>query len=440
MINELNIKELTWGQAKGLIKNVNPELAKIIDKISPGQQFKLLRATYRFGDPLLKNTKLHFPLKKPGAIAIDHPSIPHYLKESYGYNHGANPVSILLNKSAELFITQDQRIIPFALAKPGSITGAWRILDEDVSHAPATYLWSMTAGARSLFMLPKISKQTAHQRLKKHFQINIDKPANLQDHWSIFKELSNSLRFPDDWQLDILYFNHEWFKFLNDPMWQPFHYYLLKSLWRTSGYWRNQFTWDSLFSNIRLRKQLVPSPQVTELTKHILMIGVGAIPGFEPAINDNCAPVKTLQKIYSDIYKLEKYAPCIMQPGYFSMHKKSQPIYYSLQVPTALEYSPKSSKHSTSLSDLYDIENLFKKYMVSLSAETSTLASTPMANLVEQVRYNFYHTNTGFYKNILPCRLIANEDSRFLQNWHHSINHSFAQNSHFFNGCVSISM
>ncbi len=436
---KLAIETLLWSEARNNLVDLNPELVAIIDSISPDDSYKLTKARYQFGDAMLTQTKLHLPCVGGGTIPYDNESVPLSLQKELGYNFGANPVAILLNKSAELYISLADRIIPYALASPGKIIGAWRVLDDSVSHCPATFLWGMTAGARSIFMLPKISKQVAHQRLKREFNIEVDKPKNITDHWHVFKALNKSKSFQSEWHVDVLYFNAKWFEMLRDIAWSAFHKYLLDSVWKGGSFWRNQYVWETLLAHIRFQKGLLPSPQVTDLVKHLFTIGVGVVPGFQPALSDNLAPVENLQKIYTDCYNLGEYAPIIMQPSYFSFYDKTAPVYYSLQYPTALELSPKSSKHSTTLSDLYDTGSLLGKYLQELDPEKLHLETTPLGNLSKHVDYDLFHSNTGPYQHIRSCSHVPKEDDNFLGPWINTENCLFPPNSTFFNGCIRIS-
>ena len=72
------------------------------------------------------------------------------------------------------------------------------------------------------------------------------------------------------------------------------------------------------------------------------MIGLGSAVGFRPATDESLAPVKLIQEAYVERYGLKKYAPTIMIPHHFNMHsEKEPPVYYSLQLPTTMTFSPK---------------------------------------------------------------------------------------------------
>src|SRR3990167_11373570 len=117
---------------------------------------------------------------------------------------------MVLHNALEMFITLEDRVIPFSINKPGNIFGLWRVLDrpneEKLSHT-SVFIWNMTAGARSMFMLPKVSEALAHNKLKQGLGIGIDKPRDLLDHWKVFREIAKQPEFTEDWYVEVLFFS-----------------------------------------------------------------------------------------------------------------------------------------------------------------------------------------------------------------------------------------
>jgi hypothetical protein len=55
----------------------------------------------------------------------------------------------------------------------------------------------MTAGARSIFMLPGISKTDSHNKLMQKLGLNLDVVQSLIEHWNIFKNIAKfNKRYP----------------------------------------------------------------------------------------------------------------------------------------------------------------------------------------------------------------------------------------------------
>jgi hypothetical protein len=154
-----------------------------------------------------------------------------------------------------------------------------------------------------------------------------------------------------------------------------------------------------------------------------------------PALDDTAGPIKRLQQVFTDVYQLDSYAPTIMQPKYISPGKDSYPIYYFLQNPTTIEFSPKSRAISNKISDLFDIKYLLDKYFEEILAGNLNLHGTPIFDLPQKVNYDYFHTENKNYRGIRATTDIPLEDKAF-QN---SADRAFPANSPFINGCIRIS-
>lgn len=290
-MNKYKICKLYWKDIRDKLKPLNPEIVEIIDQISPDQKYPLYRATYPYGFKILKNGKLHIPTEF-GFKAIDDPSVPQSVSKDLMYNAGTNPVSIILKNSAEIYLERDSHTIPlYGIIPPGKIFSTWRVLNPNKTHAPA-FIWEMTSGARSVFMLPKISEAARHNKIKKEFKISCDKPNSLSKHWNIFKEIANSNTIEEPWNCEFLFFSKNWFKNLDSPDWITLQKYLLKTAWTNSEYLRNLFTWNSVYSVIQETLGIKPNPYVADIAKHLISMVAGEMPGFAPVDDNSAAPVR----------------------------------------------------------------------------------------------------------------------------------------------------
>ena len=184
----------------------------------------------------------------------------------------------------------------------------------------------MTAGARSLFMLPKISKSISHHKLQQKIGIYADTPKTLLNHWDIFREIEQCMPDENPWNVELLFFSKKWFDHRNDDAWIKFNHWLAKNAWAGSEFFRNEFIWDMVFSAIQEIKNIRPEPYFTNSVRHLFGIGIGALPGFAPAINNDAGPIHKIQKIYREIYNLD-YAPIIMAPKLLYYSPLSRPIF-----------------------------------------------------------------------------------------------------------------
>ncbi len=440
MSRALDIEVLTWQQVRDEVAAVNTTFAKIIDELDPDDSHILYKVKYPYGSQILQNGELYLPSHSNELLPFKSPSIDRKIFEDLNYNHGSNPATLVLSKSLELFFELEDRIVPYSIIQAGSIFGLWSVFDKDVSHCPQPFLWGLTSGMRSLFMLPKISESNGHARLRSEFHVSADKPKKLLDHWSVFREIANAPVVKDPWSTELLFFSKKWLTHQNDEAWLKLNNYLLNEAWQSSGYWRNQYIWDLIFSLIQKKKGIKPPAFLANIVKHLLAIGTGAVPGFSPALNDQFAPISQIQNAYIDVYGLKNYMPVIMQADTFDMNNlSSNPVYYSLQYPAAVEFAPKSYDKTSTLTDLYCAQSLLKKYRIEILSGKFNVESTPLYELVSKVDYDFFHSNTGSYRDIKNSLVIPDEDKSFAESTQKFKDRKFPKNGTFLNGCVRIS-
>lgn len=428
---------LQWQEARKEILPLNKKLCEIIDSIGPESHHTLYKIKYRFGDEILRKASFYLPTETNQLLPLDNPQISQKIKNDLGYNFKANPVGLLIKNSVELFINPDSQIIPYAIFSLGEVFGTYRILDAEVSHCPSTFLWGMTAGARSIFMLPKISEAVSHNYLNKKFQLKLEKPNCLVDQWEVFRQLAGHPELGEPWEVEFLFFSKAWFDNIHDPAWEKLKLYLVTSAFQKSSYQRNEYVWNFVFSLTQKNRGLKVPAYISNITKHLLSLSVDAFPGFRPALNDSLAPIQKLQSIYIQHYGLKSHLPIIMQPDYFS--NKKSPIYYSLQYPTTMEFIPKTSMRNSILTDEYHVHSLLKKIMEEIKSEKLNISDIPLRKIPEEVNFDFFHNNVESYKDIKESKDIHLEDSAFISAYRYIEDRTFPKNSSFLNGCVRIS-
>lgn len=429
------VEQLTWTEARDSVKAVNPDLTKIIDNISPDNSFPLFRASYAYGSKIINQGVLQLPSKSGSPISIHDSVVPKTIKKHLGYNFYTNPVSLMLNKSAEIFFILDKKTIPlYGLIPAGKVFSTWKVLNVSPSHGPA-FLWDMTAGARSILMLPKISEQGGHTRICKAFNIKAGKPDSLLSQWHVFREIANSPYFETDWKMDILFFGKKWFDHLFDDRFIYLQRYLYHEAWEGSNYFRHQFIWNLIFSLIQQKRHIKFDPYIANTVEHLLAIGIGVMPGFISSTNEDAAPIQALQSAYRDIYRLRKYPPIMMHLHNLSAQSICETIYYSLEYPTTVRFSPRATAVTRKLNDLIYIKIALNKYLEELKSEDMNIGHTPLAQLPDQITYDYFHNADNHY-NIKPCESILSSDRRFQQAVGQQ---DFPKNSPFLQGCISIS-
>lgn len=437
IIGKRVMKELAWGN-KALRKElagVNSKLAQSIDDISPNEDYKIYEAVYDFGNEIIKDGRLFIPSKNGKLVPLNSAEVSSTLQEQLGYNLGTNPVSVILSGSAEIFMAINSHTIPlYGLIPPGKILSTWKVLSTFPSMGPA-FLWDMTAGARSCFMLSKISKEIAYNKLVKEFGLIADKPSGILDHWKIFKEIANHPSLGKPWKTKILFFSKKWFDHIHDKAFLPFKNCLFDAAWEGSNFWRHQFIWNLAFSLIEKKLNLKTPPYIEKNIKHLLSVGVGALPAYAPSIDDIAGPMERLKQVFSQVYGLS-YQPIIMQPCHFSMHE-DRSVYYSLQYPNTIEFSIKSRADSSKVTDLVQTKNLLNKHLSNLITNDLHIESTPFYDLPSLVEYSYFHTEYASYQGIRNPKEIYLEDKYFQIPIDQG--QLFPYSSAFLRGCVRVS-
>jgi hypothetical protein len=434
------LNEICWKDIRSQVFAVNPTLGKIIDNIDPAPtKYPLYEAVYPYGYNSVRRGELFLPNGNNQAVPLDDASLSNKVKHDLGYNIGSNPVTLLLTNSMEIYMTRANHTIPFIFASAGDIISIRAKLDMlyKCNHQPP-FLWNISAGARSIISLSKISVESKFKKLASHFNIpNMERPDTLLAHGRLFRLLAQSHDFDSAWRVKVLYFSGKWFEHLDNKSkaWQDFYNYLLQYSWITSSYHRSEFAWKPVFSLIQQLRNLKSDPFLIDIVEHLLAIAAGAYPGFIPAKDDTAAPITKFQEILSNVYQLDRYTPIIMQPSYFTMGQDTQPIYYSLSYPTTSSFAPKAKKLATKRENLSNIKYALDKYLVEIASGKLNLHATSIGSIPNKVKYDYFHTNPLERENIRDSQKIFDEDSAFSGYEKSQI----PEKSIFFRGCIRIS-
>ena len=444
MSEQIALEKLRWRDVSETFHQLNPRLAALIDAIDPPDECVFYRAQYRYGDRFLDKGNFKVPRTDGSLVSLMDDSADRTLQDHLSYNMHTNPVMFITKKVMELYVETEDQVIPFLIAKPGKISGLSRLLDTERAQNTLThtsnFLWDMTAGARSVFILPKISDNVAHTKLLKNFGISTEKPRELKDHWRVFRALARSREFENhsDWRFETLFFSKHWFEHLDDPAWRELKMHWMIDNRRDYAFWHNYITWQLTFSRIKQIKNIKASPHMLDTVKHLFTLACGEAIGFAPNNENLMMPTQQIQQAYLDYYGIN-YDPCIMQPTLLNI-TDPKPIYYSLQYPTAVEYSPKSSGGTSTINDLDDLILLISKFTKQITQPTLNLENTILENITKQLDLSFYHTNPENYDSILPSNTLPESDLRFNTGLVEPGTLEFAKNSTFVKGCVKVDL
>ena len=337
------------------------------------------------------------------------------------------PLTFILNKSVEIFFESEERVMPSKLLSNGVTFGLWEAFDPTPDDF-VRKVWNISAGARTIFMLPKIADAIAHARLKRHYGINAYAPKKLLDQHDVFYDLAHHSANENAWYCDVLFFEGGWLEAKEDNMSSlKLHKYWLQEAWNQSYNCRTQMSYDvawEIFSKEVSRRNWKPKPYIINTIKHLMAIGEGIFPGLAPTgNNDNNAPVNFIQHAYVNNYQI-KQAPIIMCPHH--LKSRERPVYYSLSLPTLLEYAPQSYNLRSIMADMRELKTMMNLLLA--------------ATKVDKVNYEFFHSDEDQFSEIELASNMPQGDKNLLDYPKEFGNLKFADNSTFFHGCIRISL
>lgn len=428
-----------WSDIRSKVAKVEPKFAAIVDELDPDQSFPLYLAYYPYGALKGDTRSTFFPDDKASYYRVTDANAPKDVVKHLGYSKNSAPLALLLEKNFELFIDlKEQGItIPRVVYSPGALFPLSRILSR---HSERTYapngLLTMTAGTRSVFMLPNIGCATNHINLQRDFNVQSEAAKSLYDHWHVFKELT---AVDCDWRACLVYFSQNWLdKLYSDKRWLSLRLYLHEMAWHHYEFERNHFYYDVAFSTIQKKRNLKPNPYLADTARHLLITALGAAPGYTPATTEDALPLTYLQNIFIESYGLKKYFPIIFQPQHFNFESDQQPIYYSLQHPSTHMFSPKSRKIASTLSEMRELERITRIYTQELARENTLCSDTVLNKVAQQVKFDYYHNKMDLHKTIKSSKELLKIDTRLSDKSWVKAGMQFAADAPFVRGCVSI--
>ncbi len=435
-----SLQRLTWKQIRSEVIKVNPHFAKIIDKLNPTDDLWFAKATYPYGCEVMQESVLTLPNAKGEIVPITDKTISPEIRNGIGYNLNSNPVSLVLKNSFEIYYPVENYTIPLSgLITPGTTFGAWRLLNPEHSEQPV-FIWDMSAGVRSTFMLPRITETLKHKKIIRELGITADIPRHLMQHHGVFTQIANSGQIDcDPWAAEILYFSEAWFKHLDDREWSDFYQYFYHSGWAGTEYWRNQPMWNFIFSLVVKNYESKPNAHIMDTVKYIINMAVGAFPGLAPACDTISGPWDLIQRVYSEIYGLKNYPPVIIQSQTFNMRDMlSHPIYYSLQYPNATEFKPSSRVKISILTDLHEIMSLTQRYLQVLYDDIYNLSGTSLYDIPRALKFDYFHSASHLHRGMRETAEMA-EDVNLRTTVDGTVHDAFPPTCLLGNGCIRVS-
>lgn len=439
--NFCQIEEFFWNDVKQQVKEKNPGFFDLIDKINPSSQYAFIKARYSYGTKIIENGVLKLPVSNKKSIDLHNNDCPVELKEKLGYC--SIPLAFILHNTNEVFIERSKHVIPLNYFLPGNFFGVFETVDffrGRKSHPT----WTVTAGARSVFMLPKITDTNSYKRIKKKYNLFSDLPITLMDQFNSYAEIVNNIGGTESWFNEVIFFTKNWF--IKDDKqkgihWSNFYQYLFDLCLFQLDYFRINTELDSLwqpFTKVLSERGIKPRPYLIDTVKHLISIASGIAVGFRPVIDNTAMPLDILEKVFVKDYLLKEYAPVFIQPHKL-LSKISKPIYYSLSLPTLGYSSPFTRNPINIIEDQRDIRRLIDTLKYVIDNMTVQECESRITEILQCTNFEYFHCVPDTNSSIISSEEIPKTDKDFdpkLNNRH--LKGRFCSNASFMRGIIKI--
>lgn len=435
----VDMVEVKWLDVCDRVRRINPRLADIIDEFGPTKKHTFYKISYPYGTKIRDRGDFFIPNNEGHFIPLKSANTPISVKKTIG-NEGT-PIWMLLDKSCEIFVeTPEKRSIPIKHFYPGAVLGVWEIMGQPKVSIRQDWSWSISAGARTLFMLASIGDAKSHHNLQQAYNLRINTPTTIFDHSRLFSEIIN--KSDVEWATEILLFNGEWLKpHPKNIGWVKLKEYFSHVAWEQMLYWGNNVNlnlcWEAFLAELAHRNYKA-HPYLLDTVKHLVSMGTSTIPGFRP-VEDNeiVAPTRLLEEAYSNIYQL-KYAPLMMQPDFLIQKNETHNIYYSLQYPTLPE-KPVEFKSFPSVMKMMHQLKILMDVFLELMSTFPEVKELDNFDFVNHIRYEFYHNEKDKRGEMQSTDTLINNDPLMQANKQRFKNKKIPSASHFLRGCAGVS-
>ncbi len=441
-LSESNLIEITnWQSVRDYVYKVNKPLAIIIDEFNPNTNYPLIRVRYPYGFLIRQNGKLQLPKSMETYCDLSHH--PDRNMQKY-LSYSPSPIGLVLNKVVEVYIEMPEgRTIPFKLFNPGVCFGVWEILPTSPIMLRQGWEWSISSGARTIFMLPKIADAISHSRLQHAFNLKSHLPNSLFEEHKIFKEITCSKQNNAGWYTEVLFFTHKWLE--EHPKnigWIKLKEYWAKEAWQQMLYWSNRiyldYNWEKFTTELIYRK-IVLKPYLLDTLRHLIAIGCNTIPGFKLADRDNTvAPITHIQDAYLNIYDLKSYAPIMMYADMLLSNNDTN-TYYSLQAPTLPVKPPEWKEIPSAMKSLRELKTYIDIF-IQIFSEWPRTNISQVIDFIDNIKFSYFHSDSDKYNIIQTTKTLFQKDKTFAEQMKFFPTKIFPETSPFLRGCIKVEL
>lgn len=300
------MSELSWDKVKADVARVNLPFFELLMQVEGIENMYFNVFEYPYGQIIADEHSFYLPGAGGKAPMV--------------------PFSMVLDKSLEMFIEFRGKSSTYKIYNEGELLGVSVSSANLTQHQPSDIL-QISSGARNAFLLSPIADARPHSNLEKYFKTQITKPEDLGQHFLTFKELCNASGCK--WKSKLLVFPRELTKQIKENKLPEISNLIKEYDSNQTEYYANTPVYNYLMTYIKANNDHISQNIfVNDVLKQLIDIGVGQLPGYSLAVNDNLIPVDFICEIYRDVYK-SKYTPILMVPTHFDKIANN-PVFYSI--------------------------------------------------------------------------------------------------------------
>ena len=384
------MSELSWDKIKTDIARVNRPLFEVLQTIDGIQNMFFTVFEYPYGQIIADENYFYLP--------------------NDGGKTDSVPFSMVLNRNLEMFIEFRGKSSTHRVYKEGEFIGVTNLFSPKNTHHPSDIL-QISSGARNAFLLCPIADIKLHTSLDRHFQTKLVKPDDLGAQFLTFKRLCEAANC--QWRSRLLVFPNELVKLIKRGKTPALSSLIMGFYSNLLGYNANVPFYNYLMAYIKAHDDDIShNGFVNGVLNQLISIGVGQVPGYGLAVDDDLLPVAFIAHTYRDIYK-SRYTPLMMVPVHFNK-KTNHPVFYSI-LKEEVVFRPGSFSNKPQRCEL--IYNTYKQYADHIK-RLGNFKSTPFYETATQLALTLFNEKKvrvpyGLFK--LPKEAIFDYDPRFLE-------------------------
>ncbi len=428
----------TWKEVRDRFEKVDPHLTKLIDNVSPDENFPIYLLYFPYGMLKGDTNDSYLPLSNGDVTKLSDPNIDKTILDDLGYGMHSSPLGIILDKYIEYFIEFNEQAFPYLISGPGTIFNKGILFtNKGIRNYSPNGILKATSGSRTAFMLPSINNQNGISKLSKEVNKKLITPRKTSEHFNLFKEINGHSNKP--WYSCLAYFSKNWIShILTDHNWVEIKNYIIEGKTNKDSFNANNTFFEVFCSRVQKDRNLrLTSPYLTNTAIHLIKVALGEFPGYMPAVNEDKLPLENIQMVIEDAFQLKK-TPTVMIPHSLIFEKEQHPVYYSLQYPTTHYFLLKKNERVTANNEIDTIDDILCNLLDEMSKEGSLLEGTVFADIPKNIDFNYFHNYPPKESKLIKnSRQLSELDPRFCYSTL-SNTEDFSFEGQFLRGCIQI--